>query len=147
VHALFRDGGIPAERLCLEGPAEHYDFLRTYDRIDVALDTFPYSGGTTTSEAIWQGVPVVTFAGDRWVARTSASILRAANLGEFVGRSVGEYISMAVGMANSPGRSEFLGELRRNMRSQLARSPVCDTAGFARNMERIYREMVERSRQ
>ncbi len=147
VRGLFRERGIPPERLYLEGPAEHYEFLRTYERIDVVLDTFPYSGGTTTSEAIWQGVPVVTFAGDRWVARTSASILRAANLGEFVGRSLGEYISMAVRMANSPGRCEYLAELRRNMRSRLARSPVCDTAGFARNMERIYGEMADRSRQ
>jgi predicted O-linked N-acetylglucosamine transferase (SPINDLY family) len=142
VHALFRDRDIPPERLCLDGPAEHYDFLRTYDHIDVALDTFPYSGGTTTAEAIWQGVPVVTFSGDRWIARTSASILRAANLGEFVGRSLGEYISIAVRIANSPCRCEFLEELRQNMRSRLGRSPVCDTAGFARNMERIYRQMV-----
>jgi predicted O-linked N-acetylglucosamine transferase (SPINDLY family) len=147
VHALFRDRDIPPERLCLDGPAEHYDFLRTYDHIDVALDTFPYSGGTTTTEAIWQGVPVVTFPGDRWIARTSASILRAANLGEFVGRSLGEYISIAVRIANSPGRCEFLEELRQNMRSRLGRSPVCDTAGFARNMERIYRQMVDLSPQ
>ena len=127
----------------LDGPAEHFEFLQTYDHIDVALDTFPYSGGTTTTEAIWQGVPVVTFQGDRWVARTSASILRAANLGQFVGEKLEDYVSMGILLANSPDRRESLGELRRNMRSRLSQSPVCDTEGFARNMERIYRRMAD----
>jgi protein O-GlcNAc transferase len=143
VCGLFRRHDIPPERYRLDGPAEHYEFLETYDHIDVALDTFPYNGGTTTSEAIWQGVPVVTFHGDRWVARTSASILRAANLSQFVGRGLEDYVSMAIRLANAPDRCEFLGELRRNMRSRLRQSPVCDTAGFARNMERLYRGMAD----
>ena len=142
VRALFRGHDIAPERLLLDGPAEHFTFLQTYDQIDLALDTFPYNGGTTTTEAIWQGVPVVTFHGDRWVARTSASILRAANLGQFVGESLEEYVSMAIRLATSGDRSGFLGELRRNMRSQLLQSRVCDTAGFARNMEQIYRRMA-----
>jgi predicted O-linked N-acetylglucosamine transferase (SPINDLY family) len=143
VRALFHRHDIPPERYRLGGPAEHYEFLQTYNHIDVALDTFPYSGGATTTEAIWQGVPVVTFHGDRWVARTSASILRAANLGQFVGRGLEDYVSMAIRLANSPNRCEFLGELRQNMRSRLRQSPVCDTAGFTRDMERIYRRMVD----
>ena len=72
-----------AERVRLYGPTNHYEFLETYNQIDIALDTFPYNGGTTTTEAIWQGVPVVTFWGDRWVSRTSASILRAGQPGPF----------------------------------------------------------------
>ena len=143
VRALFHGHDIALERILLDGPAEHFEFLQTYDHIDVALDTFPYSGGTTTTEAIWQGVPVVTFHGDRWVARTSASILRAANLGQFVGEKLEDYVSMAILLANSPDRRESLGELRRNMRSRLRQSPVCDTEGFARNMERIYRRMAD----
>ena len=145
VRAQFREREIPSERLLLDGPAEHFDFLRTYDQIDLALDTFPYSGGTTTTEAIWQGVPVVTFHGDRWAARTSASILRASNLGEFVGRSLEDYISIATGIANLPGRREYLAEHRCYMRPRLRQSPVCDTAGFARNMEQIYREIGDRT--
>lgn len=139
VRALFNRYDISSERLRLEGPGPHFEFLQTYDHIDVALDTFPYSGGTTTTEAIWQGVPVVTFAGDRWAARTSASILHAGNLGQFVGRGLDDYVSIAIDLANSPRRSEWLGDLRRNMRSRLRQSPVCETVTFARNMERIYR--------
>jgi predicted O-linked N-acetylglucosamine transferase (SPINDLY family) len=80
--------GVGAERVELGGPAEHFEFLKAYERVDIVLDTFPYNGGTTTTEAIWQGVPVVTFYGDRWASRTSASILRAAGLGEFVAPDV-----------------------------------------------------------
>jgi predicted O-linked N-acetylglucosamine transferase (SPINDLY family) len=138
VHGLFESCEIAAERVLLEGPSDHYRFLETYNRIDIALDTFPYNGGTTTTEAIWQGVPVVTFWGDRWVSRTSASILRAGGLGEFVAQGMDDYISAAVRLANSPDRPDRLRELRRTMRSRLLESPVCDTRGFARNMERLY---------
>ena len=76
--------GIASERVDLEGGAAHFNFLQSYDRIDIALDTFPYNGGTTTTKALWQGVPVLTYVGDRWVARTSASLLRAAGLDAWV---------------------------------------------------------------
>jgi protein O-GlcNAc transferase len=127
--------GELAARIRLYGPASHYEFLETYNEIDIALDTFPYNGGTTTTEAIWQGVPVVTFWGDRWVSRTSASILRAGNLGHFVNRDLNGYIEQAIALATSPHE---LQNLRRNMRSNLRASPVCDTETFARNMEAIY---------
>ena len=139
VQELFERHQVPPERVRLYGPSDHYQFLETYGAIDIALDTFPYNGGTTTSEAIWQGVPVVTFYGDRWVSRTSASILRAAGLSEFVGRGLEDYIALAVRLANSPGS---LADLRRNMRSRLSASAVCDTQSFARNMERLYTEIT-----
>lgn len=139
VQEQFSRHGVDGERVRLEGPAEHFRFLETYGEIDLALDTFPYNGGTTTSEAIWQGVPVVAFSGDRWVSRTSSSILHAAGLGEFVGRTLDDYIAIAVRAANTPER---LAELRRNMRARLRDSAVCDTRTFARNMERIYSEIV-----
>ena len=139
VHGLFERHHVSPQRVRLDGPSDHYRFLETYGEIDIALDTFPYNGGTTTTESIWQGVPVVTFSGDRWVSRTSASILQAAALGELVGRGLEDYVSLAIKLANSPDR---LVELRRNMRSRLRDSPVCDTPGFARNMERLYIQMV-----
>jgi predicted O-linked N-acetylglucosamine transferase (SPINDLY family) len=143
VHERFREHGIAPERVRLEGGAEHYDFLKRYDGIDAALDTFPYNGGTTTTEAIWQGVPVIAFAGDRWAARTSASILRAGGLGEFVGRGLEEYVSLAIALARSPETPARLEELRRTMRARLAASPVCDTRAFAREMEQLYERMTE----
>jgi protein O-GlcNAc transferase len=135
LHGLFQLHHISPARVHLEGPSDHYRFLETYCKIDIALDTFPYNGGTTTTEAIWQGVPVIAFSGDRWAARTSASILRTAALGALVGQTLEDYVSLAVNLANSPHR---LCDLRQNMRSRLRASPVCDTQTFARNMERLY---------
>jgi protein O-GlcNAc transferase len=130
--------GIALDRVELDGPEVHFDFLKAYERIDVVLDTFPYNGGTTTTEAIWQGVPVITFHGDRWASRTSASLLRAGGLGEFVASDVDGYVRLAVELAHGGDTRKLLGDLRRTMRSQLRASPVCDTRGFARHMEQLY---------
>jgi predicted O-linked N-acetylglucosamine transferase (SPINDLY family) len=138
----FGQCGVSPERIRLYGPAPHFQFLETYNEIDIALDTFPYNGGTTTTEAIWQGVPVVTFYGDRWVSRTSASILRAGNLGRFVNRDLDGYVAQAIELANSRETAAMLRELRWNMRAQLRSSPVCDTEQFAKNMEAIYERSI-----
>lgn len=132
---VFLNLGIPAERLILEGPEDHYAFLAAYNRIDIALDPFPYNGGTTTTEALWQGVPVITFAGGRWASRTSASILHAAGMSDFVAADLATYISLATHWAASPNQ---LTDLRRTMRAKLSSSSVCDTATFARHMEDLY---------
>jgi protein O-GlcNAc transferase len=145
VHGLFAQHGIGPEQVVLEGPQEHHEFLQAYDRIDVALDTFPYNGGTTTTEAIWQGVPVVAFHGDRWAARTSASILRAGGLDEFVARDLESYVALAARWGCSSGTPERLSQLRRAMRSKLSASPVCDTLRFARDMEHIYKTCWSRT--
>ena len=137
--ARFRELGIGAERLTLLGPAPHRDFLKYYDLIDLALDPFPYSGGTTTMEALWQGVPVLTSGGDRWIARTTASILMNAGLGRFVNADVAAYVDQAVGWGTSATVAGRLSALRTTMRSRLKRSPVCDCAKFARCMEDAYR--------
>jgi protein O-GlcNAc transferase len=138
----FEECGVPRHRITMERPAEHFAYLAAYGRVDVALDTFPYNGGTTTSEAIWQGVPVLAFRGDRWAARQSSSILRAAGLHEFVAKNVDDYVERAVALAESPDRARRLAELRRGLRSRLAGASICDTATFARNMERLYARLV-----
>ncbi len=143
VLSLFEKYNVSPERLILRGPAPHYRFLQTYDEIDLALDTFPYNGGTTTTEAIWQGVPVVTYWGDRWVSRTSASLLRAANLDQFVGNSLEDYVWLAGRLGNASETPARLAELRCNMRSSLRDSAVCDTTAFTRNMEQLYTQMIE----
>jgi protein O-GlcNAc transferase len=138
IHSLFAKHGIGAEQVHLEGPEEYYDFLKAYDRIDIALETFPYNGGTSTTDAIWQGVPVIAFHGDRWASRMSASILRAGGLEEFVACDLEDYISLASRWGSSSDTPERLRELRRTMRSKLSASSVCDTHRFARDMEDIY---------
>ena len=102
VRGQFARFSIAPDRLDLEGPAEHYTFLERYAGIDVALDTFPYNGGTTTMEALWQGVPVLCFAGDRWASRISASLLREAGLAEFVAPDLEHHIAQAIALARDP---------------------------------------------
>lgn len=138
----FESCGVARHRITMEGSADHFSYLAAYGRMDLALDTFPYNGGTTTSEAVWQGVPVITFPGDRWAARQSASIGRAAGLREFVGRNLDDYISCAIALAKHPDTPARLTELRHTMRDRLAHSPLCDTVNFARNMESLYEEVM-----
>ena len=147
VRGQFAGFSISPDRLDLEGPAEHYAFLERYSGIDVALDTFPYNGGTTTMEALWQGVPVLCFAGDRWASRISASLLREAGLAEFVAPDLDTHIAQAIALARDPGTPGRLEALRSSMRHRLLAAPVCDVTSFARNMEDAYRAMWERSRE
>jgi predicted O-linked N-acetylglucosamine transferase (SPINDLY family) len=142
---LFARSGIAPERVELDGPAEHFTFLKRYDDIDIALDTFPYNGGTTTMEALWQGVPVLTFTGDRWAARISASLVLEAGLPDFVAANLDGFVKQGVALASDPAIADRLTELRGTMRARLETSPVCHTALFARNMEASFAEMIRRS--
>ena len=137
--------GIGSERISTEGPEEHYEFLRTYERIDIALDTFPYNGGTTTIEALWQGVPVLAFSGDRWAARTSETLLTAARLSDWVEPSLDGYVRRAIRLARSARTPQQLSRLRARLRGMLAASPACDTATLCRQMERHYRRIAKRA--
>jgi len=142
--ARFAALGIGPERLVLAGGAPHREFLRKYGEIDISLDTFPYNGGTTTTESIWQGVPVLTFSGDRWISRTSASLLCNAGLDEFVLPDVRAYIEAAVRWGKSAGSARTLRALRAGMRARLRRSSVCDAARLAREMEDTFRDLCSR---
>lgn len=135
----FGAQGIEEDQLICEGPAEHFEFLKAYGRIDVALDTFPYSGGTTTMEALWQGVPVLTLWGDRWVSRTSASLMRAAGLKEWVRESRESLVNCAIELAKSPDSIGRLCDFRSNVRERLRTRPVCDVAVLCRQLESHYR--------
>lgn len=130
--------GLRPERLLLEGGAEHFRFLEAYGRIDVALDVFPYNGGTTTMEALWQGVPVLTFNGDRCASRTSRSLLLAAGLEEWVARDVRHYVDTAIQLAVASDTPTRLAELRQAMRARLAASPACDCAALCHALEAVY---------
>jgi protein O-GlcNAc transferase len=137
--ARFAANGIDSGRLILVSGGAHDEFLRGYDRIDIALDTFPYSGATTTVEAIWQGVPVLTFNGDRWAARTSRSVLLAAGLSDWVAPDQAAFEAAAIAMGREPGG---LTAIRAGLRAKVAASPACDTAGLCRALEAIYHEEV-----
>ncbi|MGA2440214.1 MAG: tetratricopeptide repeat protein [Tepidisphaeraceae bacterium] len=115
-------------------------YLRTYHRIDVVLDTFPYNGHTTTLDSLWMGVPVVTLVGDTVVGRAGLSILCNAGLPELVARDGNEFVRCAVGLASDPAR---LGRLRECLRARLLGSPLMDAKGFTAAIESAYRRMWE----
>lgn len=142
----FRAEGIADDQLICEGGAEHFEFLEAYARIDVALDTFPYSGGTTTMEALWQCVPVLTLSGDRWVSRTSATLLAAAGLSEWVRPSRDTLVSHAISLAKTPETIGWLSDFRANGRDRLRVGSACDAAGLCRQLESHYRTIAEGDR-
>jgi protein O-GlcNAc transferase len=131
----FARYGIAAERLELLGPTNHFQFLQTYDQIDLALDPWPYNGGTTTSEALWQGVPVASIRGDRWTSRVSASILKSAGMEEFIAADAESFVKLASAMAADPN---LLAKLRSGLRDRLRTSAACDTTGLTRQLEAAF---------
>jgi predicted O-linked N-acetylglucosamine transferase (SPINDLY family) len=143
MHERFGRWEIIPNRVLLEGPAPHEAFLEAYGRADIALDTFPYNGATTTMEALWQGVPVLTFNGDRWASRQSRSLLLAAGLDDWCMSNRDAYVDRAVTLAQSPTTAAKLASLRATMRERLARLPVCDSAGLCRALEGIYHQVAE----
>ncbi len=140
--ARFANQGVAAERLSFEGGEEHYHFLQAYNCVDIALDTFPYNGGTTTSEALWQGVPVLTFNGDRWASRTSRSLLCAAELSEWVAGDMAGFVDTAIRLAHAPEAPHQLAVLRSGMRQQLLTSAVCDCTTLCRELEALYLDLA-----
>jgi protein O-GlcNAc transferase len=135
----FIQCGVAAERVELLARIPAADsHLRAYDRLDIGLDPFPYNGTTTTCEALWMGVPVVTWAGQTHVARVGASLLTHCGLEELVARDEAGYIDRAVALAGNPNR---LTALRQTMRDRLSTAPLTDYAGFARAVETAYRTM------
>jgi predicted O-linked N-acetylglucosamine transferase (SPINDLY family) len=134
---------IAPDRLLLEGPAPHMEFLKAYNRVDIALDTSPYNGGTTTMEALWQGVPVLSFNGDRWAGRQSCSLLLAAGLDKWCTPDLDSYIECAVNLARSPNTPAELVSLRAMMRARLQSSSACNSAGMCHALETIYLDVSQ----
>jgi predicted O-linked N-acetylglucosamine transferase (SPINDLY family) len=134
----FAAHGIEGARLDLLGQSPHRELLSHYNKIDIALDPFPYSGGLTTLESLWMGVPVVTLGGNRFSARHSVAHLTAAGLPELVADGSDSYIRIVSSLAADLPR---LAALRSGLRARIAASPLVDGARFARNLEAAYRTM------
>ncbi len=131
--------GIDAGRLEMHGPSGHAELLGWYSVVDVALDPFPYNGGTTTCEALWMGAPVVTLEGNRFVSRVGSTILHNAGAGEFVARTPEDYIEIAERLA-----ADREGQARAGLRERMRASPLCDSAAFTRDLGEAYREIWKR---
>jgi len=132
LHRRFAAAGVAPARVELVARSPLADYLGTYGRIDIALDTWPYAGGTTTCDALWMGVPVVSLAADRPFGRSGASILGAIGHDELVASSSADYVGIACALAADHDR---LLDLRAGLRAQMASSPLTDGTGFARDFE------------
>jgi predicted O-linked N-acetylglucosamine transferase (SPINDLY family) len=130
--------GVAGARLAFCPKLPLRDFLALHREIDLALDTFPYNGGATSCHSLWMGVPFVTLAGDRYMARMGSSLLEQVGLGEFVARSPDEYVELAARVA---GERDRLGALRATLRTRVAASPLVDAQGFVAGLETAYRAM------
>ena len=136
--ARFARYGVAPERIDLRESIPFREYLALYSAADVVLDTFPYTGGTTTCHALWMGVPVVTLTGVTATSRGGASLLHAVGLDELVAATAEEYLDTAAALAQDRGR---LAALRSGMRERMAASPLMDAERFTRDLERAYRNM------
>jgi predicted O-linked N-acetylglucosamine transferase (SPINDLY family) len=131
IQACFVAQGIMVERAELRGPSPHRTFLSQYNDIDIVLDPFPYSGGLTTCEALWMGVPTVAIPGEIFASRHSLSHLSNAGLADWAASDVAGYADLAVTKASNLAS---LAKLRSDLRAQVKASPLCDAPRFGRNL-------------
>jgi predicted O-linked N-acetylglucosamine transferase (SPINDLY family) len=139
--ALFAAEGIDPARLDLGGTLPHAELLGQYAQVDLALDPFPYNGGLTTCEALWMGVPVITCPGETFAGRHSLGHLATVGLTETIARDAGQYVELAVALAEDLPR---LAAIRAGLRGRVAASPLCDAPRFARNLRALLRDVWQR---
>lgn len=136
--ARFAAHGIGPERLLLHGVDAFQDYLRSFNDVDIALDPFPYNGGTTTYHALWMGVPVVALEGKTYVARMGYGVLATLGLEELTAKTPAEYARIAVRLAADPER---LQTLRTSLRARMAASPLADGRRYTTALENAYRDI------
>jgi predicted O-linked N-acetylglucosamine transferase (SPINDLY family) len=123
----FKAQGVSPSRLVFFGASSHQAMLEEYGEIDIALDPFPFSGGTTTCEALWMGVPVVTLRGDRPVARQTSAMLRALDLSDFSASDPADFARICRELARDTARRV---DLRNTLRQRMQQSPLLDARQF-----------------
>lgn len=137
VREALQRAGLPVTRVSFVGGQPFADYLETYRGIDVALDPFPYTGGTTTCDALWMGVPVVTLAGETAVSRGGVTLLSHVGLTRLVATSASDYVELAVRLLRDRADRELL---RAELRGRLERSQVMNAPAFARGLEAAFRD-------
>ncbi len=130
--------GIATDRVIIKNFAPVPEYLKIYHQVDIALDTYPCNGGTTTCEALWMGIPVVTLVGKRHVSRLGLSILSTLGLTDLIATTPEEYVKICIQLAN---RLNYLQQLRHTMRQRMQASPLMDAPVFTRQLEEAYRQM------
>jgi predicted O-linked N-acetylglucosamine transferase (SPINDLY family) len=136
---MFEEEGISQDRIKLYAMLpKKEDHLGLYSEIDIGLDPFPYNGTTTTCEAMWMGVPVITLRGERHAGRVGASLMHQVGLEELVAGSLEEYVQLAKSLALNQNR---LMELRGRLREQMQESKLMDNRLFVKALEDEYRRM------
>ena len=138
-HAQAR--GVAPERLVFAERRPYAEYLAQYRQADLFLDTLPFNGGTTVSDALWAGLPVLTQAGNRFAGRMAASLLDNLGLPELITQTPAEYEALGLRLASEPA---LLQGLRDRLAAQRCRAPLFDTRRFTRHLESAYRQMVER---
>ena len=132
------ENGVDAARINVVPYVSLQEYFGWYNAVDIALDTTPFSGGTTTLDALWMGVPVITAPGERPGSRSAASILSTAGMTDWIASSADEYVQRAVQFSRD---QTLLGNLRATLRARLQASPLMDETGFTRDLESLYRRM------
>jgi protein O-GlcNAc transferase len=138
LRAQFLDRGLAADRFALSGWSSFSDLLAEYNQVDIALDPFPFSGGATTCNALWMGVPVITCPGETFASRHGLSYLSALGLTELIANDRDQYVRLAVGLTEDLDR---LATMRGHLREQMADSPLCDGRRHAANLLQVLRDV------
>lgn len=133
--------GITKERLILESPSSRDEYFDSYNKIDIVLDTFPYSGGTTSIDAIWMGVPVLTLKGDRFLSHLGESIAYNSGQENWIAKDQKDYINKAIAFSSN---LKYLSELRYRLRNLVLKTPLFDTKRFANNFGNMLITMSKR---
>lgn len=139
--AWFSENNIGPERVAFQRDVPTAGHLSVYRDIDIALDTFPWSGHTTACEALWMGVPVITLRGDRSAGRMVASVLTHVGMSDWIAETQEQYISLAQHFSNN---LETLASIRKNLRSNVQTSALCNGIACTREVETKLREMWKR---
>jgi predicted O-linked N-acetylglucosamine transferase (SPINDLY family) len=138
VRALFRAGGVAPDRVEFTGSVRRQAYLERYHELDVCLDPFPYNGHTSTLDALWMGVPVITLAGRTAVGRGGVSILSNVGLPELIAHTPDRYVALSVELAGDRAR---LAELRAGLRARMQSSPLLDARQYAADVGAALRQM------